>query len=274
MQFSRAFWMTALGAVVFSALMIGCGGKKEDEDDDIPRKKSRGGAAAVSVASLKPVKATKYGVLKGKVTWQGDPPATDSLTESLRKEIAGNTDHTYCMKGRLPSDPADFKSDIKPYETTEQEFRIGKNVGLGNVFVWIQPEAGYYFEVPKDQLEAIDKEVVLTQPHCSFLPHCVVVFPSYYKDGAQVKTGQKLFVENDARVTHNSKIKGGPRNGESNQTLQPRSVQSQPHRLASLASRRRPKPSLWTDSGSNPSPWSATSTRAKSSARRAKKTIR
>ena len=60
-------------------------------------------------------------------------------------------------------------------------------MGVGNVFVWIVPEAGSYFEVPDDQLAKFkDAQVVVSQPHCAFLPHAAVLFPSYYKDGKQV----------------------------------------------------------------------------------------
>jgi len=233
-RFSLAFMATTLGAVVFASLVIGCGGKKDDDDDGpAPPKKKRGGGTAAAAETLKPVQGKYEGTITGKVTFEGDPASVEELTAALQKEISAKPDdHSYCMKGRLPSDPADFKSSIQPYETVEQEYRIGKNKGLGNVFVWIEPEAGYHFEVPPDQLSAIDKEVVLTQPHCSFLPHCAVVFPSYYKGGDQVKTGQSLFVENDARVSHNAKVSGGPLNGESNQTLEPKKGNAEPKRVA------------------------------------------
>jgi hypothetical protein len=64
--------------------------------------------------------------------------------------------------------------------------------------------------------------VRIHQPHCAFMPHCTVLFPSYYSEGKQVPTGQKFLIENDAIVTHNSKILGGPINGTANFTMQPK----------------------------------------------------
>jgi hypothetical protein len=62
--------------------------------------------------------------------------------------------------------------------------------------------------------------VTISQPHCNFLPHCTVLFPSYYKDGKQEPTGQKLIIENDALVLHNAKISGEKQS--SNLSLSPR----------------------------------------------------
>src|SRR2546430_1165098 len=59
-------------------------------------------------------------------------------------------------------------------------------------------------------------------PHALFLPHCSVLFPSHYADGKQVPTGQKFLILNDALVTHNSKVIGGPINGSRNITIPPK----------------------------------------------------
>ena len=141
------------------------------------------------------MKATEYGTITGKINWVGDKPDLSAMTEALRKGMV--QDRNYCLSG-------------KDYETTEQTFRIGKNGGLGNVFVWIEPEEGYYFDIPAAQLDKFkNTQVMIGQPHCAFLPHASVLFPSYYKDGKQEPSGQKLLVENDAKVSHNSKVKGG-----------------------------------------------------------------
>lgn len=198
---------------------FGCAGsRKTDEDeDDVPRPRK---TVKRQTEQLKPIKASEYGVIRGKVTWEGAPPNTEELVEAVKKSISLNSDHQYCLTGKKPDDPPDQPSTIQPYETTQQEFRIGENKGLGNVMVWIEPPAGQYFEVPQDQLDAIDKEVRLTQPHCAFLPHCAVLFPSYRKDGQATPTGQKLIVENDARVAHNANMKK-PLSGADNVLVSP-----------------------------------------------------
>src|SRR5205085_991204 len=72
---------------------------------------------------------------------------------------------------------------------------------------------------PDSQLPAV-KQVKLHQPHCAFLPHCLVVFASRYKKGDEDKTGcQVLVVMNDARVLHNSNVQGGVLNKFSNPSL-------------------------------------------------------
>src|SRR5262249_36233948 len=152
------------------------------------------------------VTATKYSTLKGKVVFEGDA-SFQGLTESLQKTIAGSPDRAYCMSA-------------SEYETNQQMYRVGANKGLGNVFVWIQPERGSYFVVPKEQLDAVPKEVLLHQPHCAFLPHAQVLFPSYYgADGKQVPTGQKFVILNDATVAHNAKVTGSARNNLGSQSI-------------------------------------------------------
>ncbi len=208
-HFPIRFLALCVPAVLAAAALVGCGGPKEDDDDIAPTKKKAGGAAVSrTTETLKPVTATKYSTLKGKVVFEGDPNF-QQLTDSLQKTIAGSPDRAYCMSG-------------EEYEKTQQQFRVGANKGLGHVFVWIQPERGSYFVIPEDQLKAVPKEVDLHQPHCAFLPHALVLFPSYYgKDGKQVPTGQKFYVLNDATVAHNAKVMGGGRNDLGSQSIPP-----------------------------------------------------
>jgi hypothetical protein len=212
-----------LPALTLGLLLTGCSGKKGDDDDDTaPRsnkKSSRQKGSTTPAESLKPVKATEYAKLTGMVTWSGDKPNLDEMTKNLQAGMKNDTE--YCLTGTT-KDGKKGPHPIHDYETFQQVFRIGDNKGLGNVFVWIQPERDHYFEIPADQLAKFkDSEVLISQPHCAFLPHASVIFPSYYKDGKQVPTGQKLTVENDAVVSHNSKVAGGPRNPGGNQTLSP-----------------------------------------------------
>jgi hypothetical protein len=200
---------------LFTLLIVGCGGPKQADDDDEdyrPAKKASKQKASGPATSLKPVKASEFGILKGKITWEGNEPDFERETARLKSLISGSQDRDYCLTGKLPGDP-DTASPIRPCESEQQVFRLGKNKGLGNVFVWIQPEAGHFFEISAEQINGVAKEVVLQQPHCAFLPHCLVLFPSYRgADGKQTPTGQQFLVENDARVGHNAKVQGGPLN--------------------------------------------------------------
>src|SRR5262249_52095952 len=58
------------------------------------------------------------------------------------------------------------------------------------------------------------------QPHCAFVPHCLVHFPSYKdKTGKVVSTGQKMVIKNSAKISHNTKYNGGVENPGGNPTL-------------------------------------------------------
>jgi hypothetical protein len=211
-----------LPALMLGLLLTGCSGKKGDDDDDAvssPKKSKRQKGPSTPTESLKPVKANEQGTITGKVTWSGDLPNFDEMTKNLQAGMKNDTD--YCLTGKT-KDGKKGPHEIHDYETFQQVYRIGENKGLGNVFVWIVPEKDHYFEIPADQLAKFkDTEVVISQPHCAFLPHVAVIFPSYYKDGKQVPTGQKFIIENDAIVSHNSKVAGGPRNPGGNPTLGP-----------------------------------------------------
>jgi hypothetical protein len=210
-RFHLGLLTAALPFLMLSLVLTGCKGSKDDEDDDDrgrrPGKTTKITTTGPKAASLKPVTATEYGVIRGKVTITEPPANLEENTKKLQAGISTSGDKNYCLKG------AD-------YETSQQAYRIGANKGLGNVFVWIVPEAGHYFEVPADQLAKFkDTEVIVSQPHCAFMPHAAVLFPSYYKDGKQVPTGQKLVAENDAAVNHNVKVSGGPLNPEKGRML-------------------------------------------------------
>lgn len=217
----RRWIICSLSVVIPALVLTGCGGSVDDDDADAPpRKVAKAKVTRVEEAS-KPVKGKGVADLTGVITLDA-APNLDEMTASLKKSIGASSDANYCTTGRLPSDPADFKPKINACESTQQTYRVGANKGLGNVFVWIEPDRGFHFEVPADQLAAVPKEVTLSQPHCAFLPHCLVLFPrTYDKDGKQVETGQKFVVKNDARVGHNAKVTGGPVNQLGSRGIQP-----------------------------------------------------
>src|SRR5262245_44669242 len=146
-RFSLGLISASLGFVMLGLLVAGCGsGKDRDDEEEVSRPRKPGPKPARGVEKLKPVGAKEVGGSEGKITGKGEKPKVDELTQALQNSIAKNSDHAYCMMG-------------KANETDQQEYRIGKDDGLGNVIVWIEPPAGHYFEVPKDQVDAVQKEV-------------------------------------------------------------------------------------------------------------------
>jgi hypothetical protein len=213
------FGLTAgvLAIALGSLVLTGCGGPTDDFDEPLPRagRSQISAVANVAIEKLKPLAQGKYkyeGAIEGSVKWVGEEPDFDQMTKALQAGMLNDRD--YCLTGKK----GDIMVPIHDYETFQQGYRLGDNKGLGNVFVWIQPEPGWAFDVPDAQVPAV-KEVRIHQPHCAFLPHCTVLFPSRYKDGDQVPTGQKLIIMNDARVGHNAKVAGGPLNGTRDQLL-------------------------------------------------------
>jgi hypothetical protein len=196
--------LPALPMLALSLGLAGCGSKDTGapatDDDKRPK------------VELKPVKGkgTATATLKGKITFQGEKPPLAALTAALHARKEWKENEAFCLKGTPP-------------EVSQQEYRIGDNNGVGNVFVWIEPEAGYYFEVSPAQLAEAKKPKTLDQPHCAFTPHCFVLFTEYTdpkNPNKGLKTGQKLVVKNSAAQNHNTNWKGGSANPGDNQLVQ------------------------------------------------------
>jgi hypothetical protein len=109
--------------------------------------------------------------------------------------------------------PADNKDD-----KLQQKWMIGKDKGVANVFVWLEPVSGTDFAVDEKNAEvqkAKGQTVTLDQPYCAYHPHAFVLFASYntHKDGKwnRVKNDEKLLVKSSAakRFSHNTNVKGG-----------------------------------------------------------------
>jgi hypothetical protein len=206
-RFQLGLLTAALPALAFTLFLVGCSNEKKDTPakggGDITESKQ---AAVGETKVLEP----KGGVLKGKITLKGSPDIAD-LTKKLQADIAAKADQKdYCMKG-------------SESETTEQEYRIGDNKQLGNVFVWILPDTGTFFKVTKDELEkAKSHPVKIRQPHCAFIPHAAFLFSEYRAEpkGKPQKTGQILVVTNDAEISHNTNWKGGAKNSGDNVILE------------------------------------------------------
>jgi hypothetical protein len=200
----QAILLAALPALAFLVL-AGCGPKfKGGEGKGAPVAAGAGDGGGQATKSKALVGTAYTANVKGKVVWKGgDTGFLAKLTADLQKAIATNQNSAYCHMG-----PAE--------EQQQQEYVIGANGNVGNVFVWLEaPERGAYIQVPDDQVKAAAKEEKkLHQPYCAFEPHCLTLFPySTDKDGKLKKTGQELLVLNDAKISHNSKITGGLKNG-------------------------------------------------------------
>jgi hypothetical protein len=210
-RFSFGLAIATLPAFALSLMLAGCG------SGDTSSKGGGGGGGSGKSGEkadqgeqkeeLKVLSPGK-GVLKGKIVLKGSPN-TEELTKVLRDKIK-TKDTEYCMKG-------------SETETTEQEYRIGKDNTLGNVFVWITPDTGTFFKVDENQLKALEKEVKIRQPHCAFIPHCAFLFSRYKPDPKKPRelkpTGQVLKIVNDAEIGHNTNWSGGQRNSGGNEIL-------------------------------------------------------
>lgn len=152
-----------------------------------------------------PAPVPRRHVLTGIVKLKGDPPGLDALNKQLLMQMR-NKDSDYCSK----CDDA---------EKTQQRYRFGgrDNRQVGNVFVWLLPDGEPFFPVSEKQLEEASKrEVILRQPHCAFIPHCMFLFSRYHPDRQNPRqlqpTGQVFTIINDAAISHNVNYMGGARN--------------------------------------------------------------
>lgn len=155
-------------------------------------------------------------VLQGRIILKGAAPAVERLTKRLRESIEQKKDcAAYCL-------------DCAEFEKSQQLYRLGgpDNKQVGNVFVWIAPEPpAKFFPIDEKQLEEAKKqEVAIRQPHCAFVPHCLVLF-SHYHDPDNPKvlkpTGQVFKVYNDAKIVHITNWTGGARNKRDNLLFTP-----------------------------------------------------
>ncbi|HLJ92380.1 MAG TPA: hypothetical protein VKU02_04225 [Gemmataceae bacterium] len=183
-----------LGAPVLAVAlsMTGCGGSdtkptqsssgKKSEGDKKSEKTSDSGSASSSGAKTG-IKPTGFAIIKGKITYDGDPPPVADIPIP-----DDNKDKAYCLKG--------------PH--TVQTWIVGADKGVKNVVLWVRAPAGKYFEIPPEQQKPATPIVKIDQPHCAFEPHVDIAFPSYFDGKAQQRTGQKLEIANSAEITHNT----------------------------------------------------------------------
>jgi hypothetical protein len=191
--------------LVLALITVGCG--KDNKDGG-----GGGGGGQVSDTTppggLKPLEGTGRGTLKGKVTLVGKPDVA-KLTSDIQAAMKAHKDKDNCLAGNED-------------ETSQQHWKIGPNNGLGNVFVWLAPPKGYFFKLDASDLDPYkNKTVTMDQPHCAFIPHAVVLFPQYVDpESKKLKpTGEKFVVKNDAKMNHNTKWAGPPKNPGDNKII-------------------------------------------------------
>jgi hypothetical protein len=181
----------------------GASSDSKSKDSKDGKSDSKGGAGAVVA-----VASTGTGTLKGKVTYDGDPPKLPDFKE--RDDFKGHADKDLCLMG----------------PTADPTWTVGADKGVANVVVWLRAPKNQYFKIPDDGKKLPD--VTIKQPHCAFEPHVVAVFPSYYdpESKRQKKTGQVFKVINDAPKNHNTAWKGqdSTLNPGKNETLKPNSA--------------------------------------------------
>ena len=173
---------------------MGCGGEekkgggsssdKKGGGAKAPKEKDGGGGAAAT-SEKTPIKPTAFGIIKGKVTFDGTPPPVANLN------FEGNKDKDHCLKGPKEDPTWIVDKDSK---------------GVKNVVIWLRAPAGKFFDLPPDQQKPAKPQVMIHQPFCAFEPHVELVFPSFFdaQTKAQKKTGQELIVDNTAPITHNT----------------------------------------------------------------------
>jgi hypothetical protein len=135
-----------------------------------------------------PIDAKYDATVKGKVLYDGDPPAREDLTPEIKK----NSDPDHCMKG----------------DTKDPKWMVGPQKGVQNVVVWIRAPKGKYFKLPDDLKKWSGEQPVMDQPFCAFQPHVIDLYPSYFDGKKQQPTGQQFKVKNSAPIGHNTAWEG------------------------------------------------------------------
>ncbi|HJT78321.1 MAG TPA: hypothetical protein VJ739_14050, partial [Gemmataceae bacterium] len=160
---------------------------------------------------LQELPSTGWGTLEGRVTLDGPAPEglIKEMNASLMKLMERNNNKDVCLAA-------------PESQRTQQVWRISKDGGVGNVVVWLRPPEGFFFKVDRGH-PTWPQDIVLDQPHCAFIPHVMVLFPSYYDPQTRKHrpTGQKLTIRNSAPINHNVQWMGGVRNPGDNITMAP-----------------------------------------------------
>jgi hypothetical protein len=182
--------------LALALITVGCS-KDENKGGGSTSEGAKSGDGAVK-AEKTALEGKGRGTLRGKVTYDGNPPNLAAETASLQEKMKAK-DEAHCLAMSATEE-----------EKTAFEWRVDpKTGGVANVFVWLAPPEGTYFKLDDKDIVPAEKEVVVHQPHCAFIPHAAVVFPSYFDGKKEVPTGQKVIFKNDAEISHNTNYKAG-----------------------------------------------------------------
>jgi hypothetical protein len=186
-----------------------------------PPQRAHGAGMAVVVEKVparknlpRPMPSTGWTTIRGRVRLEGDRPDIEGLNKAMLAAIDANRDRNHCLEGAAED------------KWHQQTWRIGKDNGVGNVFVWLAPPNGQYFKVDLTK-KTWPKEVVIDQPQCAFVPHAAVLFPGAYdpENPDELKpSGQMFIVRNSAPMNHTTQWQGGDANPGDNKIIPSKNV--------------------------------------------------
>jgi len=138
MRASRLFWAGLCAPAMTAALIVGCGDKPASTGGGggtkTPPKTGAmesGGTKTGSSGEKTPVEGTGVATIKGKISYDGTPPAPKSL-----KDVMGtHADKDMCLSG----------------DTNDPTWIVGSDGGVANVVVWVKAPEGKYLKTPDKQ---------------------------------------------------------------------------------------------------------------------------
>lgn len=141
-------------------------------------------------------------------------PSIASAQQQWGKEIKG----TVVFGGNAPPPPVQLQVNdpaclIKGPIFSPEWLVNSKNLGVKDVFVWLEPAvAAVAMPIHPNQQQIQKQEVEMDQPCCMFEPHCLVM-----------RQGQVLVAKNSAAINHNFRWVGHPaKNAGGNILLTPK----------------------------------------------------
>lgn len=151
----------------------------------------------------------KWGTITGQIVWPDD-----NLPKQVALDLKDSKDAAQCLTNGKP--PLSEEWVVNP-----------KNKGIRWTFVWLaSPVKGKTLPINPALKEVKDKEVVMDQPTCMFVPHAI-----------GMREGQTLVAKNSSGIAHNFKWTGNPIEGIGGNVLIPAGGQ---HPIENLTADRLP----------------------------------
>jgi hypothetical protein len=203
-QACACFFGSLFAIMLISTSISGCGAGGEKAGTPSAATQTKGKDTGTETKStgtttpkgkLEAIEAKEVAVLKGRVTYDGTPPAP----ADIKSTVDQNADKGHC---HLDETGKSF---------TDQTWVVGKDGGVANVAVWVLPGDGKYFKV---DAASLPREVDTDQPFCAFVPHVQLHMPGITgADKKLVTTGQVFKIKNSAPIAHNTSYQGDPVQG-------------------------------------------------------------